>query len=351
MQLQKHQGTSDLAEREFYFGNESDCFSRTFGVGIPKRSLSVQKTEYTLSGTEKTEVEYMQVAIHLGAHCTDEDRLLKTLLANKGALATAGVSVPGPGRYRKTVLREAQKLRGIPADNNVRDLLVETIVDDDSAKRLVLSFDDFLCPASRVFENGILYDQASIRPTNLRKLFPNWPVEFFISIRNPATFIPAVFQHKDQNHTNFSKFLDGVALDEIRWSDVIISIREHNPNCAITVWCNEDTPLIWPEIIQQVSAQSETLCLEGKNNILGSIMKNEGLDRMATYLKSHNPRNEAQRRRIVMAFLDKYAIADAVEEELDVPGWTEDLVRQLTQNYEADLLNIGRINGVKLLSI
>ncbi len=41
----------------------------------------------------------MQIALHIGAHCTDEDRLLKCLLMNKEILSDVGTAVPGPGRY------------------------------------------------------------------------------------------------------------------------------------------------------------------------------------------------------------------------------------------------------------
>ena len=38
------------------------------------------------------------------------------------------------------------------------------------------------------------------------------------------------------------------------------------------------------------------------------------------------PQSEIQRRRILGAFLDRYAIDTEIEEELDLPGWTPDLI-------------------------
>ena len=40
----------------------------------------------------------MQVILHTGAHYTDEDRLMKCLLRNKGDFAKRGIAVPGPGK-------------------------------------------------------------------------------------------------------------------------------------------------------------------------------------------------------------------------------------------------------------
>ncbi|MES2145513.1 MAG: hypothetical protein V4516_14445, partial [Pseudomonadota bacterium] len=57
----------------------------------------------------------MQIVYHLGAHCTDEDRLLRCLLRNRGVLAERGVVVPGPARYRKLLRDTAIQLKGARA--------------------------------------------------------------------------------------------------------------------------------------------------------------------------------------------------------------------------------------------
>ncbi len=292
----------------------------------------------------------MQVAIHLGAHCTDEERLLKTLLQNKGVLSERGVSVPGPGRYRMTVIRAAQKLRGQEASDESRDMLVDAIVDDDSARRIVLTHEDFICVPGRIFENGMLYDKAGYKPMWLRNIFPGFKVEFFLAIRNPATFIPAAFRHKQQNNGDFLSFLEDVNIEQIRWSDVILAIQESNPDCPLTVWCNEDTPLIWPEVIREITGADTDTKLMGGFNIIAPIMRPEGMRRMREYLASHPPKNETQRRNVLSAFLDKYAIEDAVEEDLDVPGWTNELVARMTNDYEEDLKEIAELPGVKFIS-
>jgi len=293
----------------------------------------------------------MQVAIHLGAHSTDEERLLKTLLQNKGKLIKDGISVPGPGRYRKIVIRAAQKLKGEIATIESRDALFDAILDDNSIKRVILTCEDFICVPGRVFENGFLYDKASFKPSWLAGLFPGCEIEFFISIRNPATFIPAVFKHRLQNIEEFNNFLHGVNLDQVRWSDVVHSIKENNPNSPVTVWCNEDTPLLWRTIVQKISAYTGDANIHGGMNIIGSIMEKEGQRRMRAYLAAHPPKGETQWRRIATAFLEKYALQNALEEELDVPGWTDELVEMLSENYEEDQAEIARMPGIEFLSL
>ena len=59
---------------------------------------------------------------------------------------------------------------------------------------------------------------------------------------------------------------------------------------------------------------------------------------------------EAQKREVMIAFLGKYAIEDALEEELDLPGWSESLVEELTEIYEHDMDEIAEMAGVRLIT-
>ena len=60
--------------------------------------------------------------------------------------------------------------------------------------------------------------------------------------------------------------------------------------------------------------------------------------------------SEIQKRRVIAAFLDKFAQEDAIEEELDMPGWSEELIDQLTEIYDDDLYAIQRIPGINLIT-
>ena len=64
----------------------------------------------------------------------------------------------------------------------------------------------------------------------------------------------------------------------------------------------------------------------------------------------HPPQTIAQRRKIVMAFLDKFAVEDQIEMEVPLPGWTEELIEEITQIYEADTAEIAQIEGVEFIA-
>ena len=82
------------------------------------------------------------------------------------------------------------------------------------------------------------------------------------------------------------------------------------PDAPFTIWCDEDTPLIWPEVLRSVAGHSAAIQLDGEDDLLERLMVPEGLSRMRDYLSANPPAGTTQRRRVVSAFLDKFALAD-----------------------------------------
>jgi hypothetical protein len=66
-------------------------------------------------------------------------------------------------------------------------------------------------------------------------------------------------------------------------------------------------------------------------------------------LNSHPPRSESHRRRILGAFLEKFARPGAIEMDLADTGWTAPEVERMTQAYELDLVEIERMSHVTFL--
>ncbi|WP_343245390.1 hypothetical protein [Sulfitobacter faviae] len=90
--------------------------------------------------------------------------------------------------------------------------------------------------------------------------------------------------------------------------------------------------------------------IRGGFDLLQTIMSEEGMKRFRGYLDTHPDMSEAQKRRVITAFLDKYALEEEIEEELDMPGWTEELVERMTAIYDADVEVIRAMPGVTLIA-
>ena len=289
----------------------------------------------------------MRIVYHLGAHCTDEERLVRCLLKNRSQLAEQAIVVPSPTRYRKLLRDTAVQLKGAAATVETQALVLEQIMDEDVADRLILSWDSFLSFPQWAIR-GTMYPFAGERIRAFTQIFPQIEAEFHLAIRNPATFLPALFdKQKGKTHEEFMENADPLHL---RWSDVVAQIVAQNPGVPLVIWADEDTPLIWPEVLQAVSGHDDATDLEETDELLAGIMSPDGLARMRNYISTHPPQSVLQRRRITSAFLDKFALPDRIEMQFDMPGWTPDLVEAMTANYLEDIQRIRAMPGVSFIS-
>lgn len=290
----------------------------------------------------------MQLVLHAGAHFTEEDRLVRCLLRNKEDFSRRGIAVPGPSKYR-TILREtlAAMQDHTPAPD-ARDVLLDMILDEESADRMILSH-MFLFGAPRAcVRNGMIYEGAPQRIVQLASLFPDDEIELFLAVRNPATFLPALFTAAPQQDMN--SFLRGANPYEIRWSDTLRAIRSAAPQVTITTWCFEDMPLLWAQIIREMAGLDHGEKIVGGFDLLSDIMSAEGMQSFRAYLQSHPTMTEIQKRRVMSEFLDKFVIEEAIEEDLDAPGWNDDTIDTLTEIYDEDMATVSRIPGVTFIS-
>lgn len=290
----------------------------------------------------------MQLVLQTGAHFTEQERLIKSVLRNKESFAQRGIVVPGPNSYRGLVRETLNAMRKTPASPQAREVLLDVMLDGTPAERLILSDANFFRTAGTAIQEGILYPAAAGRMAHMAALFPDDEVEIFLAMRNPATFIPIVYGTAiDQSD---DAFWGGRNPQDLRWSDTIADIREAAPNVPITVWCSEDTPVIWSQIIRELGGLDPHEKIAGGFDLLASIMSKEGMERLRSYMHLHQDISEIQKRRVIAAFLDKFALEDEIEEELDMPDWTDELVDELTDLYDEDMLTVQRLDGVRMIA-
>lgn len=291
----------------------------------------------------------MQVMFHMGVLCTDEDQLVRSLERNRDRLAAQGIDVPRPGQYRPVIGEAVRNLQSQSPNPELQVTLIDAVAMQDDPARIILSSQTFLGAAPNALVDGQLYPRATVKSQLLPKLFPEAECAFSFAIRNPATFLPALCAR--QSETGFEQMMAGADPRRLLWSDLVRRLREASPEVPLTIWCDEDTPVIWPEVLRAVAGLgSDAAPLEGGNDRLRELMSEAGLEKLSSYLETNPPPTPELRRRIVAAFLDKYALEDAMELELDLPGWTDELVEELTDIYEEDAGEIAGMDGVTFLS-
>jgi len=290
----------------------------------------------------------MRIVYHLGAHCTDDERLIRCLWKNRDTLSPQGIVVPAPTRYRTLLRDTAVTLKGRAASRDTQAVVLDQIMDEEKADRLILSWENFLSYPQWVIRSGRLYPAAAERIRAFTQIFPEIEAEFHMAIRNPATFLPAL--HARLRGKTMEEVLGGSDPRMLSWYRLVEEVRTINPEANVTIWCDEDTPLIWPEVLRAVSGHGAGTTLTDTEDLLVSLMSPDGLDRMRAYLAANPPANTMQRRRIVSAFLDKFALSDQIDMELDLPGWDEELIDTLTANYHQDIARMRGLEGVTFIN-
>jgi len=288
------------------------------------------------------------IAYHLGAPHTDKDQLYLSLAKDAKPLQKHGFLVRRPKDYRQLINKAIEKNSQQDATPEERELLLSTLTNQAAVGRLLLINSKFLGVPSWMFNEAKFYKNAGLRSNELRNLFPDNPCEFFLAIRNPATFIPESFFA--QKGKIYPDFIGDVDLTKILWSQVIERIQQANPDCPITIWCNEDTPIIWATVLSEISAVDHQTEFKGDLDIIRGIISTNGITRLEQYLNERPSLNEMQRRRVKAVFLEKFVLSDAVEFEIDLPGWTEETVAEMTEVYEDDIETIERMPGVNFIS-
>ncbi len=296
---------------------------------------------------ENTKRGYMKVAFHLGAHCTDEDRLLQCLLKNRDTLAPNGVIVPLPGRYRPIFRETLIKLRGQPAGHDVQEILLDAVMDEDRAERLIFSHEYFLCAPLRIVTPEGFYATAGRKVRAFSNLFAGTDCEFHMALRNPATLVPAMLSRlKD---TDYEALMNGASPADLRWGEVVSQMIAHNPGLRLVIWCNEDTPMIWPEVLRRVAGVPMDTEMDGDFDLLATLLSPEGLANLRQRMERAGDCTLDQQREIVAVALEEFALPDAMEMDIGLPGWTDDLVSAITEDYEADIDDIARMPGVEFI--
>jgi hypothetical protein len=291
----------------------------------------------------------LRVVFHLGAHRTDQDRLVRSLLKNRDVLSHHHVAVPGPGRYRAVLRDVVNRLRGEPATPEAEDLLIEAVADRDPPETLFLSNENFICVPQRVLDDGRLYVRA-FKSAWLRQLFPRHEATFAIALRDPSSFIPALFRARANSDLDFEDYMTGVDPFALRWSEVVGAIRAHNPDSEIIVWCNEDTPIVWGAVMQAVTGLSRDVALDGLLDIALRIVTAEGSAAIAAHFGRPPHFDGPEVRQALGRLIEAHARPDELSEVIDLPGWDGDLIGRLTAAYDDDVARIAAMPGVRFIA-
>lgn len=291
----------------------------------------------------------MQIALHMGAHCTDDSMFLRVLLHNRARLIEQGIAVPHPDHYQ-SLLRSVAAVRAGQAAPEPATLEAGLLQGWQGAapKRLVMSFDGFLAIQRDAVMGEQLYPKGEERLAALGKIFPAQRLELFLSLRNPATWLATLTERQR------AKGQEGQAApthtpEALRWSELILRLKQVAPQVQLTVWADEDSPILAPRLLRLMSGHAPEMTLDHALNLPVQLMEPAGAKRLAGWMRDARPETDAERELGLAKFLSHFARPEALEMDIDMPDWDEARIARLTEGYERDLEAIAAMAGVTFL--
>lgn len=289
----------------------------------------------------------MQVAFHLGVHATDGDRLMRTLMNNREGLIRHGIEVIAPIRHRGLFEEALMALNGGPATAGMVQILLDAILDLENPRRIVMSSPGFLGAPGRVCGREGLYFQIGRRAAALANLFPDAQSEFLLAIRNPATLLHDILPLFSGG--GYEVLMQGRQPLDLRWRDAVDRLVRAIPGKRITIWCHEDAPLIWPEVVRAASGMPADMSLAGGLTYMHEILGEAGFPHLRRALKERPPQDMAARRTLYAQAIRDHALTGILDQDIELPGWTQELVDQVTDQYRADVAEIAARREVNFI--
>lgn len=284
--------------------------------------------------SETTEIIYHIVSPYFGCR-----NLLWALRQNAGPMRDAGLQVPRPSAYQKTLTRVAAGQ--IPPEEAM------TVVPMPDAGRVFLADRMMMMPGPQMWDGVLWFPSIGERAARVRAVFPDAAFRLFVTVANPARLLSAVLA-------------SGAELPEepgkanpfwLSWADLVEDLRQQVPDAPLTLWCAEESPFIWTRLMRDVAGLDAAVPLTGTLTPLQGMISDPALERLETYLAQHGHYSEAARARVITKFLERFAGPEALEEEIAIPGWTEASAADMDAQYDADIGQVAQMHRVHFITL
>lgn len=285
------------------------------------------------------------IALHLGADCTDGGTLIRSMLRSRSALAAQSIVVPPPRHYRTLIRAALAVLNGDASAADRVGAILDELVADQSAERTVLFGEGLICEPGQALDGQLLYPLAPLRLAAFRALVSERTIEFQMALCNPAILVPTL-----AGQPGGGEPMTGRKARELSWLATLTQIIKTNPGIRLTLWCNEDTPLIWPDVLRAVSGYQGPALLDGDNDLLSALLTDDGYTSLARSLIARPPANAADRRNRISAALEANARTGVLDMDVTLPGWSSEDIAAITEKYIADCAEIARLPGVRFIA-
>lgn len=289
----------------------------------------------------------MQIILHCGVHSTDTELLFEALQKNLSDRLPLRTQVIDPEKTRVVLRKLLRAGRDGHLPDNARDILFEVADVQDDTERLILAntavlgtYRDFVAP-NVIFPNAVDYLRVA------RQIFAKDDLAVSYAMRNPATLLSAVV--RDAKARNLEQITDSADPLQLRWSELAERLHHALPDVHMTIWYNEDIPLIWSAILRIMLDMDETTPVAMAHAPMLKLLQPDDIQKFEDYITKHPGMIPSQERRVITTFVEKMARSELIEEDIIIDGWTQDYVDNLTLHYEADQPLVQAVRDIRLI--
>lgn len=289
----------------------------------------------------------MQVVFHVGTHTTDSERLLKNLLNNRDELLKLGTEPIPNGRHKGIFVDALASLKGGAATEEMEQILLDAVIEAEDVNRIIFSMAGFLgVPKLVVTPRGFFAD-VETRINGLMRLFPNAETEFFMAIRNPASMLNDIIQQDES--IDYETYMGNMHPLDLRWREVVQRMARSVQGRRIVMWCYEDLPLIFPEVMRMMGNMPLDARLRGGQHYVDEALTPDGREKLKEAMRGYGQVSIGKRREIHGQILKQYGMAGRFDQVITLPGWTQELVDEISDNYYSDVAEIAVLPGVEFI--
>lgn len=306
------------------------CQSKVQGLSMQRRTID------------------MQIVIHAGVAFTDEGQIIDLFKTNAGLLNEYNVTILGFPAYRRQFRIPLKALRPGSEAGNVREGFLNRLPKNTLIERAIVSTPQFLGELPTTVMDGQFYPLAGQRIAYLGEVFEGMQVELFIALRNPGSFIPRALMSLPA--ADRQRVLEETDLSCLSWLTLIDNIRDLAPDVNITLWSDEASPLIRGDVVRTMAGLPENVVLDQEYSLLSSLVSSVGKQEIRTLFETQPTLARSALRVELGRIFEEFAQPEAIEEELDLPGWSEEIVEAFTELYEQDLEMLQNLPEVRFLA-
>ncbi len=290
----------------------------------------------------------MEVSLFIGAHRTASTHLATMLENNSPLLLEQGIGYIAPNIAMKAISHAQKALTDGAEIEAVQQELLATMAQGRDLDRVVVISPGTLGAVTRPFGKALFYPRTSGLIKQLQNVFQNIHTQLFLSVRNPATFIPSCYAESILNASfnTFDDFVTEVNLPDLKWSSFIHRAQGKQADISLTVWRYEDYPYMWRDVAQAITGLQNGQDFVGTTERISTSLSLRGAQMFYRYIEEHPPRSKGDFAKTKVVFQEKFRSSP---NEIVGPGWPRDLVKTLTNNYEDDWYYIERMDGVETI--